>query len=148
MRRHYAAWFLISATFFCLFLAAQSAPAPYSSSAFSILPDFVPAPEMQKHFAEFNKEYFGNRLPKNTEIAWSIKALRDEGYMGLTIEDDEGFTILLDIQMKNIGYEKVSDATLIHEMAHVDCYPIFGHGKCFQDDMLRIATMGGFRDIW
>lgn len=146
MRRHYAAWFLIASTIFCLFLAAQRpAPSPRAQDFF----DFIPAPEMQKHFSEFNKKYFGNRLPKNTDVEWSVEELRLEGYMGLTLRNDDGsFTILLDIQMKTIGYEKVADGTLIHESVHVDCYPIMGHGKCFQSDLLRIATMGGFKDIW
>ena len=142
MRRHYAIWFLLASTIFCLFLAAKRpARAPSRS-------DIMLAPTMQAHYAEFNKKYFAGRLPKDTAVVWSTHYLRDAGDMGLTIPWKGSFTILLDYQMKTIDYEKVEDGTLIHEMSHVYCYPIMGHGKCFQGNMLRIAKMGGLSQIW
>lgn len=102
---------------------------------------------MVLEYQEINQKYFGGKLPANTLIFWSrqLKAMND---MGQTISDGKRFTILLDIQMKEIGYDDVADEVLFHESCHIAVFPYDGHGAPFQKCMERLAKAGAFRDLW
>lgn len=85
----------------------------------------------------FNSCYFGSRLPEDMELSWArLKA--DMGYCDST-------EIVLDRRLKR--WPRVALSTLLHEMAHLSSGAA-GHGPKFQKEMLRLAKVGAFKDIW
>lgn len=140
MRRHIAVFYLLFVIVFSVMLVEVS----LAALAFTAT---VPAPEMAEEYAEFNRKYFSEKLPKNTVVVWS-RELAAMGDMGLTITDGERFTIFLDIQMKEIGYERAASETLLHEICHVDVFPYGDHGGPFQGCMESLAKRGAFRAVW
>lgn len=150
MRRHLAIMFLMVSVFLAFLLATRRVNVCRSTiPPIQVLASdgAIDAPEMLAKYEILDDRYFAGRLPKNTEIKWSPElAYLDD--MGLTIHETSGFTIYLDIQMRDLGYEKAAEETLLHEMVHVDVYPFDGHGEKFQNDMLRLAKAGAFRDLW
>lgn len=143
MRVHIAVFYLLFLTLFsALFIETSLANLRMAAE-----PAAYPAPEMAAEYADINEKYFDSKLPKDTEVMWS-RQLAVMGDMGLTITDGERFTIFLDIQMKEIGYERASTEVLIHEICHVAVFPYEEHGDPFQNCMSRLAKAGALADVW
>jgi len=46
------------------------------------------------------------------------------------------------------GWKALRNWVVLHEMAHIHIYPNRNHGKKFQAEMLRLAQIGAFKDVW
>lgn len=99
--------------------------------------------ELRCLFNFYNRTYFFNHLPP-TEIKWdnmhSIKR------MGQTSCTDTGCLIKMD-PVYNIAYP-VAQATLLHEMCHVETRLEFDdHGKKWDACMDRLWISGAFKGL-
>jgi len=93
---------------------------------------------LQRAYREYNKKYFGNRLPKSTQLRWA-----DMSMMGYQLDDE------IVINRRDRKRDRVWKGTLLHEMVHLSLPKTrFDHGKEFQKEMLRLAKLGAFRNIW
>jgi len=93
-------------------------------------------------YHEFNKKYFGNRLPKDMVV----KFKRMPANHGITMMfEKRPLYVLLDFGMR--GLHRSAMLTLLHEMVHIE-HPSFSHGPLFHKRMLQLAKVGAFRRWW
>lgn len=121
---------------------------------------------LQKYYAGYNRKYFGNRLPdckiKWTELhkAYGKDARGAVGYYHAVVFEiyNKGkwrkhrteYWIELSPKIGTMGI--FWQSTLIHEMAHLSVelsHPrATAHGRIWQKEMLRLATIGAFKNLW
>jgi hypothetical protein len=89
-------------------------------------------------YREYNRKYFGNKLPK-AHVKFS-------GIEGLGVTHVEWKEIFISKQLKR--WRAIALMTLLHEMVHLSLPPRFNHGPRFNKEMLRLAKAGAFRGIW
>lgn len=97
--------------------------------------------DLKACYLRFNKKFFGGRLPKDLRVRFKKMRKEDLGYtryFGRT-------PVVICI---NPGPYQLVMGTLLHEMCHVNLPTRVQHGKEFQNEMLRIAKLGAFKDIW
>lgn len=102
-------------------------------------------------FVKFNKLYFDNQLPQDTQVGW--KDMEFGVCNGRCSTDDaegeeEHHTLYINREFKAKGHRSLALITLLHEMAHVKLYPYKHHGKKFDLEMLRLAASGAFNGLW
>lgn len=126
--------------------AAQSdpckpAPAEYSNYA-------------QKVYQQFNQEWFGNKLPSNTQVVVCQDAIIVPAAMAGTIpptKPNEPYKIEISLPY-NLA-ERQMEFTLLHEMVHIKlgmADPDYdgNHDEKFQHEMRILALEGAFTDLW
>ena len=94
--------------------------------------------KLQRVYKYYNRRYFGSLLPTDTPVYWE----KISEYGCITTEDE----IIL-----NSAYRKVAEVwrlTLLHEMVHLYLKPYRGHGKRFQQEMVRLAKQGALKYLW
>lgn len=113
-------------------------------------------PELLAYYKNFNKRYFGNKLPnKNVYLEWGLTTktcvTRYEGEPETT---DISIGEYLRLHQKSVCMH------VLHEMAHFAVrikYPNrrWSEGNdtdkddvAFQKEMLRLANIGAFREYW
>jgi hypothetical protein len=105
--------------------------------------------QLKRWFARYNKLYFQDSLPPDTEIWWEPLSTAD-GVTCPVYEVSAGhFSIRLDPGIK--GFTAYWRSTLLHEMVHVALWPRHPkhqHGKVFNDRMLKLAQDGAFKKLW
>lgn len=97
---------------------------------------------LQRAYCYYNRKYFGNNLPSLSQV--SIK-WGDIEVMGF----QSGPRIV--INQKDRSRDRVWKFTLLHEMVHLwldDYVTRSDHGTEFQQEMLRLAEAGAFRNLW
>ena len=98
---------------------------------------------LEKAYRQYNRKYFGNKLPRHTDVLLRWANIPGMGYQ----QGDE-----IVINRKDRRRDSVWRGTLLHEMVHLslpNASPHNGfHGKDFQKEMLRIARLGAFENIW
>lgn len=99
--------------------------------------------KLQRAYRYYNRKYFNNELPNppNVKVKWG------------TIAPDMGMQLGMEITInsKHRSCQRLWRGTLLHEIVHLylDDTPIRAdHGKEFQAEMLRLAKLGAFRNIW
>jgi SprT-like family protein len=105
---------------------------------------------LKKLYREYNRRYFGGRLP-DALVAFVTPAEMKRSGLGkatcavtcLNKKRPPAIYISRN-KFKTWGYIR---ADLLHEMCHVS-KPRANHGKVFQDEMLRIAKLGAMNDVW
>ena len=102
--------------------------------------------DLARMYAEFNKRYFHNRLPKDMVVRFHD--MKNEG-------DDCGSTQLFwgrpafILINKRIRWSYTLTApTLLHEMIHVEHPEWRGHGPRFHKRMFRLAKAGALKPYW
>jgi hypothetical protein len=104
---------------------------------------------LQRLFKEYNRRYFGEKLC-TLPVTWSATVFRR--YTALvTFEDDSINPIGIVIAKRIQGLDSVVARTLLHEMVHLALHRTHQqckHGDTFQREMLRLATMGEFEELW
>jgi len=122
--------------------------------------------QLKRKFNEYNKKYFGGKLPADTVVDWHY-ALKDNAMgrchvHGVTacnqIPKDYGngkcnekHLILINTDLYNNVF--VSLMTLLHEMVHLEGAvgnrkQAESHGKEFTARMRKLATQGAFDKLW
>lgn len=99
----------------------------------------------QKVYDEYNRLYFGGKLP-SVPVKWSRKHTKDcRG----CCEYDPKLAIYLNPRFR--GWERSWCFTLIHEMVHVEQrhdVRAKDHGHKFQKRMKQLVNQGAFADLW
>lgn len=91
-------------------------------------------------YALYNRRYFGNKLPADVTCIWL-----DAGPLGRWDSDINRIAI----NRKLKPWSKVWKETLLHEMAHVATDDEReGHGPRWRKEMLRLARIGAFDNLW
>ena len=105
---------------------------------------------LRSWFADFNGEYFGNRLPQNTEVEFaSLGNGTDFVVFGTTSEQGGGYRIQIDDRLRQLGWDRLILATLILESCHVETYSeVAEHGVQWEKCMHRVADAGGLDKLW
>jgi SprT-like family len=99
----------------------------------------IPQAKLLQWYAEANKDYFDNTLPKDTEIVW--ESLRYKKAMADTACNEQGCIIRMDPYV-NIA-PATAQETLLHEMCHVKTWGTdLGHGPEFQNCMTMLFRKG------
>lgn len=108
----------------------------------------VSDPKLQKLFADYNKRYFGGRLPRETVVRWSRK-VASECLEGQCFGYPR-WEILLRPGLKRD--EEELRGTLLHEMVHLledveDPLTLTdgGHGTWFKRQMRRLERQGALK---
>lgn len=92
-------------------------------------------------YRKYNRLYFGDSLP--TAFVWWEPT--SAAYADCKLIDGE-WRIRLNPSLS--GWNALWKWSLLHEMVHIRLYPNTNHGRRFQAEMLRLATMGAFREVW
>lgn len=127
---------LLAALFLCVVTATPAEEPPCTSD-----------PWLASVYAEYNAQYFGDSLPKDTLTCWS-----EEG----SIESVVFYALTLHVRPVQVYFspkikhlEAVLRMTMLHEMVHVKLGRSSAeHGKAFQKEMLRLAKRGAFQSLW
>lgn len=104
---------------------------------------------LKQIFKQYNKLYFGGKLPANTVVNWKC---RDRDLMGEAFAHEEPPIIRLNPNMKT--FPTVVRQVLLHEMVHVEAHAVYGgkmrgeHGKWFHERMLELCVAGAFIGLW
>lgn len=94
-------------------------------------------------FRVFNRRYFGGELNPRT----LLKFHQDGKHWGWLIgESDDSCTLAMHHHCK--ADSRVGRIFLLHEMVHLQLFPLDGHGERFEAEMLRLANEGAFRGLW
>jgi hypothetical protein len=104
---------------------------------------------LQWLFKEYNRRYFGDKLC-TLPVTWSATIFRQYHALG-TFEHDLINPIGIVIAKRIQGLDSVVGRTLLHEMVHLALHRTHqkcDHGDTFQREMLRLATIGAFEELW
>lgn len=99
--------------------------------------------DLARMYAEFNRKYFGNRLPKDMAVRYADL----EGKWGRTNIYHDIRPLFIEISWQLRRTQCFSAMTLLHEMVHVK-YPRLNHGPKFHREMKRLAKIGAFNNWW
>ena len=102
-------------------------------------------PTLKRWFRTFNARYFDNTLP-NAVVFWEPSFVTGDA-LGEVVQQ-EGQPIILRIDPSIKFSTALTKLVLLHEQAHLRLWPYLGHGKRFQAEMLRLAAMGAFKNLW
>lgn len=106
-------------------------------------------PWLKKLYRQYNKKYFGNKLPDiwvdfGDARTWRQARLSKNTCAATFIDNGKPIGILIRYyKFKGSAYTK---ADLLHELCHV-AHPRAGHGKVFQDEIKRLVDEGAFKGI-
>lgn len=99
--------------------------------------------ELTHRYREFNKKYFGNRLPKDMVVEFS----QARKWLGVT-HYKRGRPLYIQINWKFRFSLSSCMLTLLHEMVHVELPYNVNHGKKFHARMLKLARQGALKAWW
>lgn len=98
---------------------------------------------LARSYAEFNRKYFGNKLPRDMIVRFE----KNMEEVAITMHKfDRPLYIELNEKLK--WHNMLVDITLLHEMVHVESIKRNGHGPWFQKRMLKLAKDGAFKNCW
>jgi hypothetical protein len=110
---------------------------------------FKHSPRLKKIYNTYNRKFFDNTLPHDTQIGYNDEM---EGKHGLTlgIFDDESNHLFFFIYISPTTHSDKAQLklTVLHECAHVKLYPYMKHGKRFEEEMYRLAGRGAMKGLW
>lgn len=103
---------------------------------------------LQGQYRTLRRKWFRPTFPKNVQIRWA-KRLKWDGY-GVSHWSPKDQTLYLLISRRaERGGIAILLGTILHEMAHAATFHEHEqHGKRWQREMLRLARIGAFKDIW
>lgn len=98
--------------------------------------------ELQCMYHEFNRKWFGNRLPKDMVVEFEkIEPMGCTHYR-------RGRPLYIDINFNYRSNRCIVSMTLLHEMVHVELPYNINHGKQFHKRMIQLARKGAFKPWW
>lgn len=116
-------------------------------------------PTLKQWFREYNRRYFGNRLP-DTLVCWvELKGSYGRQFRRRTVryrvtngkwkmfKSDRPMIFISAVLLRK-DWVSVARSTLLHEMVHLSLPLRINHGPRFQAGMLRIAKAGAFKGLW
>lgn len=98
-------------------------------------------PQLKRWYAKYNRLYFEEKLP-NASVWWEPTA---GAYADCDLLEG-GWRIRVNPSIS--GWVAMAKWSLLHEMVHIKLHPYRKHGKKFNAEMLRLAEIGAFNDIW
>lgn len=100
-------------------------------------------PQLMRLFRKFNVKYFDGDL---TEPLIKYEHITTMKCFGLCEQlDDKSFVITIDPQWASS--RAFRHITLLHEMIHIAIWPYPSHGKTFQDETIRLALAGAYKEV-
>jgi hypothetical protein len=98
---------------------------------------------LRRYYQTYNAKFFGGALPEDVDVIWAPH----NGCSGVTIfEPNED--IVIKINPMYLGDSCRGRLLLLHEMCHVKLGTRVSHGPKFQAEMLRLAQIGAFKNLW
>ena len=97
--------------------------------------------QLKRIYTKYNRLYFENSLP-DAFVWWEPTA---SAYANCIFEED---VWKIRLSPSTAGWSAITKWSLLHEMVHIKLHPYRKHGKKFNAEMLRLAQMGAFNDIW
>ena len=107
-------------------------------------------PKLKRMYNRYNKQYFGGRLPKKVIIGFRRRSGELMAQCHLELR-------WIWIASNLRPWAKVVEHALLHEMSHFST-DLAGakakegdggmHGEKWQAEMLRLAGLGAFRELW
>lgn len=117
---------------------------------------------LQRHYDEHNVRYFGGKLPPCKPVWEDLTKLRAVGRENYDVIEGKfrsdgrwriirrDYRIGICHSIKKLG--SFWRSTLLHEMAHIAVdqrgKKVKHHGTTWQQEMMRLATAGAFKDLW
>lgn len=97
-------------------------------------------------YDSYNEDYFLGQLPKDTLVQYG-----DLGPLvsGITLQSSGQFHIIVSLKLNPTPQE--AHFTLLHECVHVKLWNkhlLDDHGIEFQTEMVRLAEIGAFKELW
>jgi hypothetical protein len=106
---------------------------------------------LKRLYNQYNKKFFGNKLPNITVGFASPGELLKQGLgkktCAVTLFDKHQPIAIYVKRYKRKEWPYIK-SDLLHEMAHVALPFRVNHGPRFQAEMLRLAQAGAFKKIW
>lgn len=103
-------------------------------------------PTLLRWFKQFRLKYFPTEFPENVAVMWEPSLVASEDHAEVVEFTDNCFLIRIDPAIRfSTSWTK---QVLLHEMSHLEAWPVLNHGKKFQAIMQRLAATGAFKDIW
>jgi predicted metal-dependent hydrolase len=109
-------------------------------------------PQLLRCYRRFDRLWFNDELPHDILIYYDAigrsygdcQQLEGGGAWSRT----EAGEFIIRVNPSVRGWKAQREWVVLHEMAHIKLYPGTNHGKRFQAEMLRLATVGAFKSIW
>ncbi|WP_446744312.1 hypothetical protein [Silvibacterium acidisoli] len=99
--------------------------------------------QLRRWYLDFNRRFHGGDLPDDVDVIYAPAT----GCLG-RIDFDYADAATITINPACAFDMCMVKLTLHHEMAHLKVGTKHKHGKVFQAEMLRLATLGAFRGLW
>ena len=96
---------------------------------------------LEKSYADFNAQYFKERLPKDVIIDYE---LHDSEFMALTQREGSG-RFRITFNPYYLTAERNADLTMLHEQCHVKNWGD-EHGNKWRSCMIQLDLAGAFRE--
>lgn len=93
---------------------------------------------LKRAYKGFNKNYFGNKLPKKAKVYWADM----KGDMGVQIGLDR---IAINRELKR--WPRIALETLLHEMVHLAMPYDLGHSKKFKKRIKKLVYQGAYDSL-
>lgn len=110
---------------------------------------FKPDRWLKEYYIKANREFFDGKLP-DAQVGWNDDMEKAAYGITISVQDDDAKHTSHTIHISKLikPFWEVSRLTLVHEMAHVKLFPDVRHGKKFQEEMVRLAIRGAFKNLW
>lgn len=99
---------------------------------------------LRREYREFNKSYFGGKLPKNVFLFWS-KKLYEKAYGQYYEASDYRLRFAAIAVWSGLKTGNTYPGTLLHEMIHVKIG--YGHGRHFDRERKKLLRYREIREI-
>ena len=101
--------------------------------------------QLRRLFLEFNRLYWNDSLPHDTEIV--LVPLKGK-IVGLCAKQTDG-SFIITLCPSITGFPRYTKLILIHEMCHIATWESKGdsHGKAWKKEVLRVLTAGAVKYI-
>ena len=107
-------------------------------------------PYLQKLYRQYNKKYFGGKLPairiNFVSPADMKKSGLGRGTCAVTCFEN-GVAVAVYISITRYKTWRYIKSDILHELCHI-AHPKAEHGPVFENEMKRLASAGAFKGIW
>lgn len=104
-------------------------------------------PHLKRAYRRFNNLYWDNRLPDATVRFDGNLPRKLDGHTVVTATDEQITDVLIKVDPTLRDSTRLYSIVLLHEMAHVACYPDMRHSRKFKDEIQRLIGRGAFNDL-
>lgn len=111
-------------------------------------------PALKKIYNEYNKRWFGGKLPVAVKIYWGkdgecLGQVEYEGVVRRTnaLQKYEKADIEIVLNKATRKFPRIFRTTILHECCHVKLLPNRHHGDKFQQEIRRLVRIGAYNDL-